>query len=1541
MKFNKKIFCALLVLVIFLSVSSISAADNVSDVMASDNSGFDSGISTSPNEKLEVASTIVVTNETFNNYFTNGALNDNVSAGSTLDFQGTFTGEAYKVNITKPVNIISSTGDALFNEIGKKDSTGGCFHISAGGSGTNVTDLKFINSAFYVTGAENVAIDNINMMADMNGVGSGTGFMCVQAGSRYVTVKNSYFENRGTGSSIVVIGYSDYCTVDNNEVFINGSSGNAVYITTFVPARYSGSAPTGNIISNNWIHGEASGFCMALVVAGNNNSIENNEIDYNGASGIAGQSFSTPTNNTYTGNVLTGGCSFSAGVNSYVADNTVDGAMNVAKGSFVEDNEVKSLKITGADAVVVNNVIGTGGLTIDTSASNTTLTDNIILSTVNVKSNNNNIKRNTVQSNDQYAIDLSSSTGNEVSDNKLSSRDYSGDEAVNAGTDNSVHDNGIGNIVTKDNFFSFFDADGNYKLNLTDLIFKGEFDSLVDAITINKPLTIQGLDASLKNMAFALGADDIHLDNLEMELTKAPALTRASAILINGNNTVIENIFLSYSLNESSDAYGIFAENVDTLIITDNVFTFAGATNGTHVNNVVYVSDSSNVVFENNEVNAALVSCPVDWREIPPASGIWVKFPFSEGVVFNDCSNLTIANNDIKVEYSDVVGEYDTIYVVDVKGSSDVGIVNNTIDAMGHSYIYGLYVESDGLLVDNNNLVIKSDINYANGIEIEASHDAIISNNNITAIAPALAYPVYSGMNGGDLDVDYIGNVIDATADIVYGMELCGNIENVIGNEITVNGNQTTALAVSSKRANISDNFIYAFGLNLNNASTVEIFTPMTAGIHLINSTATIDSNTIISSSRGILGEGGVLDVVDNYIDVEDNGLDNSFAILADFASVHICGNNIAYEGNTNGSTKNMAVYLIDCAGAEVCDNSFDIVIPSCYVDWKEVPPGSGNWVADPISEGILIDSPEVCFKNNNVTLGYNGVVGEYDTIYAVHILSDKGVIDSNTINAEGHSYIYALEVTGGDLTVENNDIYAGSDEYYANGIDVEGPVSGVIKNNNVTAVAPGVTYAIYSSMSHGNITVDYLNNQISSYAYLAYGMELRGLKETVSGNSFSIAGGDGIGILSSSKDVTVTGNDFDIDANSTISSAFVGVSGNATITDNSVVTGGEYAVDVLNITALVKDNYLVADNLTGDAAVNYNPKTSTVYNNTPRKDEYSIVSDGLEKYYGNKKQLEFTLVDASGKGVENKTISIIINGKTYNRTTDANGTVAININLNSGNYTVTATYGNVSCNASVVILSTVEGKDITKIFKNATQYEAKFVDADGNVLKNTMVKFNINGVMYERETDANGIAKLNINLPQGEYIITAINPANNEMHANNITVLANIADNKDIVKYYKNGTQYSVKLLGSDGKAVGAGEKVTFNVNGIFYTRITDASGIATLTINLPPNDYVITADYNGCRVANNITVLPVLNATDLKMKYGDKSQFKANLVDGQGKPYAGQNIQFNINGVLYYRTTDSTGQAALNINLPSGEYIITSSFNGSNIANKITISG
>ena len=350
--------------------------------------------------------------------------------------------------------------------------------------------------------------------------------------------------------------------------------------------------------------------------------------------------------------------------------------------------------------------------------------------------------------------------------------------------------------------------------------------------------------------------------------------------------------------------------------------------------------------------------------------------------------------------------------------------------------------------------------------------------------------------------------------------------------------------------------------------------------------------------------------------------------------------------------------------------------------------------------------------------------------------------------------------------------------------------------------------------------------------------------------------------------------------------------------------------------------------------------ESSSVYNNTPKMDKYFLLTDGLEKYFGNSKALEFVLLDSSGNPVVNKTISISINGKDYTRKTDANGTARMNINLDAGNYTVTASYENQSVDADVTILSTIESKDITKMFRNATQYEATFVDTEGKILKNTDVSFNINGVFYTRKTNENGTAKLNINLEPGEYVITATNPKTSEQASNNITVLSTIADNNNVIKYYKNATQYTVKLLDSQGNAVGAGVKVTFNINGVFYNRTTNASGIAKLNINLEPGKYVITADYNGCRVSNDITVLSTLKTKDMSMKYKDGSKFEATVLDGQGKPYPGQNVTFNINGVKYTRLSDSNGVSRLNINLMPGTYIITSTYNKLNVSNKITIS-
>lgn len=254
--------------------------------------------------------------------------------------------------------------------------------------------------------------------------------------------------------------------------------------------------------------------------------------------------------------------------------------------------------------------------------------------------------------------------------------------------------------------------------------------------------------------------------------------------------------------------------------------------------------------------------------------------------------------------------------------------------------------------------------------------------------------------------------------------------------------------------------------------------------------------------------------------------------------------------------------------------------------------------------------------------------------------------------------------------------------------------------------------------------------------------------------------------------------------------------------------------------------------------------------------------------------------------------------------------------------------------------MPTIIGDDITKIYKNDTQYHVTIFDINNNTLANTTVTFYLNGVYYNRITDSNGSAKLSINLNPGTYIVTAINTNTTEVKENKIVVLPNIVENKDLEKYFRNNSHYVVKILNGDGTPAKANETVTFNINGVFYNRTTNESGHAQLNINLGAGEYIITAEYKGCSVSNNIKVKSILSAEDLTKKYATSDQFKARLIDGEGNPVANTNVIFNINGVFYVRTTDSDGIAKLNIRLMPGKYIITSSYNECYISNKITVS-
>ncbi len=126
----------------------------------------------------------------------------------------------------------------------------------------------------------------------------------------------------------------------------------------------------------------------------------------------------------------------------------------------------------------------------------------------------------------------------------------------------------------------------------------------------------------------------------------------------------------------------------------------------------------------------------------------------------------------------------------------------------------------------------------------------------------------------------------------------------------------------------------------------------------------------------------------------------------------------------------------------------------------------------------------------------------------------------------------------------------------------------------------------------------------------------------------------------------------------------------------------------------------------------------------------------------------------------------------------------------------------------------------------------------------------------YNRTTDSNGVAKLNINLNPGIYIITAYNLVTGDMRSNTITVLTHFIEHSDLNKVYGTPDQFIVKVCDDTGKTVGAGETVSFNINGVFYNRVTDANGFAKLNINLMPGEYIITSYYKNEAVSNKVTV-------------------------------------------------------------------------------------
>ena len=130
-----------------------------------------------------------------------------------------------------------------------------------------------------------------------------------------------------------------------------------------------------------------------------------------------------------------------------------------------------------------------------------------------------------------------------------------------------------------------------------------------------------------------------------------------------------------------------------------------------------------------------------------------------------------------------------------------------------------------------------------------------------------------------------------------------------------------------------------------------------------------------------------------------------------------------------------------------------------------------------------------------------------------------------------------------------------------------------------------------------------------------------------------------------------------------------------------------------------------------------------------------------------------------------------------------------------------------------------IYGEDLSMYYKNGSRYEVSIYQ-DGKIINSqnndSKVIFNVNGVNYTKEL-VNGKASIGINLNPGNYTITTFYHYTDGLatKTNNIEVLSTILAN-DVVKFFRNGTQYCAKFLDGCGSPL-VNASVTFNINGVF----------------------------------------------------------------------------------------------------------------------------
>ena len=1190
--------------------------------------------------------------------------------------------------------------------------------------------------------------------------------------------------------------------------------------------------------------------------------------------------------------------------------------------------------------------------------------------------------------NKEYVLSFTDSKANvTISDLTAGKYDIAvtyGDETytlINATSDVSVY----GNVVTNETFFIYFDEDGllREEVPFDELIFKGEFSDIVNLISITTPLKITSDNAVLRNIAFAVLSDNVVLNGLTLISNVSCADNGGALILVAGNNVNVSNMNISYIIKESVDAVAINANGVSNLnVVNSNIFFESCPKDDTLTASAINIDGVSNSFINGNNITAVL---PYLFASNYDMKYFMMGVNTVNPIRMRECNNVTFSKNNVNTTANDGSASFPTLQCMFIVGSNDCVIDGNNfsmidtlIPAGTSNYLYGINIGyNKNLMISNNDFKMSTaggkdaaGTAYAiQGVECEVS----MIGNNITSISNGPNLGIYfASMTGGTSELYIANNLINVTG-----------LASASGSWALVSG-----IEVQNGNAKIYNNTVYTY--NVGDYSPENYMYGISYAQYMYG-----DRSFDIRDNRIYVdGHYAV-----SFINVDGSNVTGNLLITRDLggdAAVEIkAGKNNVVENNYprssdlifNITSEEPGKILIDVTIDKKATGNIAVVVDGDKYDVAIVN-GSAKLTLSDLPAGVYYI--EAKYNGNSiVTESYNS------TKFTIDLIDSSIAVEAKDIKCGEEAVITATVTNGATGTVT----------FFVNGktyvVDITDSVATLKIADLTTGDYPVFAYyngdkyykTSYNSTTFNvaklasTTTVNVSDIKVGEDAVISIAVpEITSgvVSVTVGDAIYNVAVVDGKGTLTLSG---LASGSYDVVAKFNGDDKYLASEDSAKFNVTKLASTIDIAVDNIKVGEDAVIGVALPEDATGEVIISVNGKNYTVMTkygmasvtiSDLANGTYSVDAfyNGDDIYAPIKNSTAFTVSKVSDYNMtvdiadivkgENATITVsvpedgtgnvivTINGTDYKGTV-VNGTAKVIIpGLDEGTYKVVTFYtgdnkydsmivnGTITVNKNTKTTLTMD--NLVKYFNGPQKLMAKLVDGFGNPIANATVYFTINGKVYARITDENGTASIAIRLIPGEYKASALFNGTDDydMAAVNASVLVkNTILGNDTTLYFRNGTQYVAKFLDSNGKAL-ANTDVKFNINGVFYTRVTDENGIARLNIRLDPASYIITA-YNpvtGEQKANNITVLPRIIAKDLSMKYLDGSTFNATLVDGQGKAIAGVNITFNINGVFYHKTTDADGVTKLNIRLMPGEYIITSMYDECWASNKIIIS-